>query len=1087
VTQTINTPTQLYVSTGDTFIQFYYMDPLCDGNADGVVAQNEFDNLDGDDIDFGVDNCPFHYNPAQEDSDGDGLGDACDNCPFNANNAPPTPQADSDGDGVGDACDFDDIDFDGVVNSVDNCPDVYNPFQTPAGGGSTRGAACGQTTDRDGDGVNDRNDNCVRTYNPTQQNRDGDIGGGGIAIGDACDGDCLNARAAILATGSCNRSSHVVCTQDSQCPSSGTCQETPTQVCTSSSPQCTCVNITQEVCVRIGTVNDGGCSLTNDDVDVDGVADFFDNCPVTYNPAIIPGTNKQADSDNDGRGDVCDSPFMVDGDNDGIPDDIVSFGVQVNCARVPLPSLVVEAAFVRDINGDMDPFCDTGETCEMTMIVANNSDIDLTNVTLHLATGDPDIECVRRPSVFIGDLPAGGRVDTASVGGERRPFEFTASQTVQTIVAADPAKADLVLSLTSREAAGTRSKVAFQILLDLDIPVGVEVTRVVGPDGIAGTADDGTIFENFDIDRSANGQFDLSDGRDGIPNDTIGFTVGTAQGGLNQLAGIGCAGYNIPPADPNCSIDADNDMGWHIHCPPDTPLPCPPTQTVSGNRTYYVTPADGEMAFSGNNSLHWGKHASTTRLGDTTSFRELAAFTTLPINLTPLPIGGDLELSFFHIAVMMDNNEASLLGIPPGQSVDHGDVHIRVDLEADPAVDAWGFWGKLAPFENVYDHVPYIWSYWGTRITYCDLTPTDTGSAAPAPRGVHETMCMPLGVWSHCGNAYGTAHTFQCPGPGHPGTRTPPGGSLWVQSRFSLANFLGQRVQIRWIAQGWEFDPQGSSQDYFTYGRGWENNPHEDGWWVDDIKITGAITAQVSPLADGKSAPPSTCPATSGDSCDQTQGDGGYTVSVAILDTGNGDGIFERNEIIEFDASDTANPGGCANGVTLFRFLKNGAVAQDYSANAFYRDAPTSDATYQVLARCSADDACTTATGFTRAIQVYTGDGEDIRLSVSHDRGTGVTTLRWPARPQAPPMSGYDVFRGTVPPANLSSLTSIACDTGTGVPVGSDVVVTSSAAAPSAGTAHFYLVGHSNPTPGALTALGRHSNGSVRIAPITCP
>lgn len=53
---------------------------------------------------------------------------------------------------------------------------------------------------------------------------------------------------------------------------------------------------------------DGGSG--GNDSDGDGVVDLNDNCPADYNP-------DQADSDDDGQGDVCD----VDLDNDGIEDD----------------------------------------------------------------------------------------------------------------------------------------------------------------------------------------------------------------------------------------------------------------------------------------------------------------------------------------------------------------------------------------------------------------------------------------------------------------------------------------------------------------------------------------------------------------------------------------------------------------------------------------------------------------------------------------------------------------------------------------------------------------------------------------------
>jgi hypothetical protein len=57
-------------------------------------------DTDGDGTIDSLDNCPAVYNPAQSDVDGDVVGDACDNCPA----IPNQDQADEDRDGVGDLC-----------------------------------------------------------------------------------------------------------------------------------------------------------------------------------------------------------------------------------------------------------------------------------------------------------------------------------------------------------------------------------------------------------------------------------------------------------------------------------------------------------------------------------------------------------------------------------------------------------------------------------------------------------------------------------------------------------------------------------------------------------------------------------------------------------------------------------------------------------------------------------------------------------------------------------------------------------------------------------------------------------------------
>ncbi len=1111
VTQTLDYPGALFVAAGDLNMQFYYLDPLCDGSGDGLAGQNEFDNLDGDGVDFAADNCPFDHNPSQTDSDGDGLGDICDNCPNNAN----ANQADSDGDDVGDACDLDDIDFDGIVNQLDNCPDVYNPLQTPGQG--TRGQACSATSDRDGDGINDRNDKCVRTPNASQA--DADLDG----IGDACDGDCVNARAELLSTGSCQVQSSLICSATTPCPNVGVCSADLSTICNTNSncsgPTNNCINLVPQTCQRLGVVNDGSCASINDDTDVDAVPDAFDNCPVTFNPPIIPGTFRQSDVDRDGVGDACDSPLMVDGDNNGIPDDAVSFGLQVKCTNVPLPSIVIESVAVSDINGDTDPFCDTGETCRMTLQLANGGSISLTDASIFLATSDPDIECVTKPSIFLGDFPAGSRIDTADIGGAARFFEYVVSQTTQTVDTATPARGSFVLNLVAREALGNSTKLSFDTLLDLDIPVGVSVTRVAGPDGLPGTADDGLLFEDFDTNRVDNTVFGvpdvnpdgtpriaLSDGRSGFANDTIGVTVGTAQGGLNAISGIGCGGFNVGSADPGCRVDPDNDMDWHVHCKPGA---CDPNPHFGSTTAFKATPADGAMAFSGNNSLHWGRHIETTRIGDTTGFRQLAAFM-VTANLTPLVQAGDLELSFFHIANMMDNNDGQST-LATGDAVDYGQVQARVDLDPDPNTDNWGFWDRLVPFDNVYDHVPYIWSFWGSRQTYCNITPTDTGSGPPAPRGTKETMCRPFGVYSHCGTNIGTDTTFQCPGPGFQGQTAPAGGALWVNSRFSLANFLGQRVQIRWIAQGWEFDFDNPSQDYHSYGGSWAGLNTDDGWWVDDISITGAITSQASPDADVKAPPAGTCPA-AGDECDQTQGTGGYVISLTANDA-NGNGIFENGERVGLDASGTANPGGCANGATEYRFFKDGQVVREFSASPFHNDSPTSFATYAVVARCSTDQACTSATA-TVDVAVYSGEGGDVIFGTKtnpFDPSNGIvraangdTTLRWWAPPPTTAMGGsVDIYRGSITTAggggSLTAANTFSLATGTclnqppllgnyvGTPVpanpGFNDTVTLTAAqdpTPAVGAVTYYLVTKQN--PGGAGAPSPNAHGCANPA-----
>ncbi|MBT8132354.1 MAG: thrombospondin type 3 repeat-containing protein, partial [Gammaproteobacteria bacterium] len=87
------------------------------------------------------DNCPFEFNPGQEDADSDGLGNVCDNCTEVSN----PDQCDTNSDGFGNICDAD-LNNDNIVNSFDlsimraefgnsgksdadlNCDEIVNSF-----------------------------------------------------------------------------------------------------------------------------------------------------------------------------------------------------------------------------------------------------------------------------------------------------------------------------------------------------------------------------------------------------------------------------------------------------------------------------------------------------------------------------------------------------------------------------------------------------------------------------------------------------------------------------------------------------------------------------------------------------------------------------------------------------------------------------------------------------------------------------------------------------------------------------------------------------------------------------------------------
>jgi hypothetical protein len=703
----------------------------------------------------------------------------------------------------------------------------------------------------------------------------------------------------------------------------------------------------------------------------------------------------------------------------------------------------------RDLDGDQDQFPDSGETGRLAFTITNNG-AALGALSFILATKDPNVVCISSALVEVDHIAAGETIVVGNLGAAGPGFTLRVSDTLQSVLPGSPALISVGLWAVSADLpsyAGWNARLP----ADMNLQAGGTQTPTPGPDGVPGTADDGIILENFDVDRDGDGLFTVND-TFRTPAGEHGFYMrGGEAGGPGVLRGLACGGFQTPAdGNPFCALDPDYPMDWHLHCAPGA-ANCPNEESgtcVGG--CFFDTPANGQKAYSLPNSMHMGAHFDLNdhAAGDTTHFRALQAFVSGPINLAMYINSGApplLELSMRHIARLMDNYGTAPIG---GYfCMDCADVQVQIDGDPDPAVDAWGAWDKLVPFENVYEHYAIAWSFFGSY--YCAFTPDDATTAPPpAPPGtVVETMCHDFGVWSSCGSVNGTspssvnACTF-------PGDLDPSGHGVWATTKFHLDGYLGQRVRIRWIGESWDFGDDSSS--YYELGAGWAPTQIDDGWWLDDITITGTATSQLTPTADLATPPGAPiCPV---DACNQSVGLLGANVQAVVTDSTGApfDGSFivpDAGQEILVDGSSTTLPGGCVGGVPEFRFFRDNILFRNWDAQPWVADSPEFLRMYGVSVRCSVDHSCTAPAQGPRWAPVRTTDGGDTSIGVppngvsfgvlySKASGSPQTTLNlWTSSG----LDAMDLYRGRIGPGTGSGSLAPgpAWIPGAGAPAGS--------------------------------------------------
>jgi hypothetical protein len=497
---------------------------------------------------------------------------------------------------------------------------------------------------------------------------------------------------------------------------------------------------------------------------------------------------------------------------DRVPEPAPQVEFAVPPGRVAVKWYTLSLVGTAPTNGDDDGYADADETNDMTLTLVNGP-VAVTNLVVTISTGDATVECVNTAQVTIPSVAAGATVTTP-------PFRFKV---------AGPGivnRTDILQSLYANFDVKMRSDQfpALDREAKLTLPLDQDVAGGSGPT---------TFIEDFEV---ANG-----------PSGLGKFVLDTLDAGKNSLAasnGMRCQ-YNDPDG-PNTQSAGNTECflgfagfpdtnDWHLHT---------------------TTAAMGGVgrAYTGGKSLHWGVHQNATASQDTTRFKQMDAVDSIIINLQAPSTHP--ELSFAH-QISLVGAGTCLCSVSSGEALDRAIVMVN-------ALNANGtdgpVWERLEPYWNRYDLL-------GTDdYSNCTFDPVDDGNNEdsyydPSDPNRHlgpSSTCMDQRVFSRAGDtdyrntADPTKIALAGDGPGLQGAINV---GTWVRPAFNLQKYAGRRIKIRLLATSLEV---GVTQTFLLFS-GRQDWPWDDGWYVDDVRVSSTLTNAATLVPDADTITPIPC------------------------------------------------------------------------------------------------------------------------------------------------------------------------------------------------------------------------------------